>query len=893
MKRSFKRIAVVLAACMMLTAALGGAAAFADTQILYEKTEKQDITTGVSYEKSSRLYKSGWIDVYVLTMDATNTDLSLEVLEDVNKYGGKATVEKLAKDKGVIAAVNGDFFGSGTLKSSMGQVAEKGSMTAAQNYYNSSAWQYAGIFIDSAGTPFIDYVKTTLSFINGDNVAMTLGAKNKVTDFSKPVYFDRSAITSTADIDSKYSSLTKLVIDGGGITYVSEPGETVTVPENGYIIVMNQAGREYYLPYYNVGTAISFFENETFYIRPQKNISDIVFGISGGGEVLRNGEVVQYGYAVSPSSSQPRTLVGVNKDKTKIYLVCIDGRTNGKGATNAECGAILKEYGVYDAIHMDGGGSTTMAVQKNGDSAVSVVNVPSEGSQRAVANGIGIKNDAPAGTPAVLTAEVADSADGVMFRGFSSVVSAAVYDAQLNKMNVKPSYKCSLKGTWSGNSFTPSETGNGTITVTYGKLSKTIDITVLKGVAGLRAEAVSYALAVGQKTALTAKAVNAQGYSLDINKSDITWTTDNASVGYVSNGEFIAAGDGVCTVTAHSAKYGVTGQLKMSVGKKYVAINSFEGPRDIAVSYYPSSGAGITGSSSIDSKVSKDGRSSLRIDYSFEPDTVTTQCVYASLENNGILFPLGVSDFEIWYKGDGSGNALKAVINYGSGQSADVTIVENMTETGWQQSAVTLPSGAVSNVRLSKIYVAAYGTDEAAALSGSVYVDYITAQAVVDSGGGSASTSASDYMAADLDKISGNYTTLSSGVPTKNVYSNTTNGNFTVIELGVTKGSLTTNNSNQWTYIPEVSAASYSGKNLIIKLSVNPWTGITNIKERAAFHDLLKTAELKYGKNVVVLFPGTNNGCEIKDGIRYMSVASSSGVDFKGSSEELYYEFRS
>lgn len=893
MKRSFKRIAAVAAACITLTVVFGGAAVFADTQVLYQKTEKQDITTGVTYEKSSRLYKSGWLDVYVLTMDATNTDLSLEVLEDVNKYGAKSTVEKLAKDNGVIAAVNGDFFGSGTLKSSMGQVAEDGSMTAAQNYYNSSAWQYAGLYIDSAGTPFIDYVKTTLSFINGDNVGMTLGAKNKVTDFSKPVYFDRSAITSTADIDSKYSSLTKLVIDGGGITYVSEPGETVTVPENGYIIVMNQASREYYLPYYNVGTAISFFENETFYIRPQKNISDITFGISGGGEVLRNGEIVQYGYAVSPSSNQPRTLVGVNKDKTKIYLVCIDGRKNGKGATNAECGAILLEYGVYDAIHMDGGGSTTMAVQQNGDSSVSVVNVPSEGSQRAVANGIGIKNDAPAGTPAVLTVSVADSADGVMFSGFSSQITAAVYDAQLNKMNVKPSYKCSLKGTWSGSSFTPSETGNGTITVTYGGLSKTIDVTVLKGVAGLRAEAASYALAVGQKTALTAKAVNAQGYSLDINKNDITWSVDDSSVGYVSNGEFIAVGDGLCTITAYSGKYGVSGQLKISVGKKYVAINSFEGPRDMVVSYYPASGSGVSGSSEIDSSVSKDGRSSLRIDYSFAPDTVTTQCVYASLENNEILFPAGVSDFEIWYKGDGSGNALKAVINYGSGQSADVTVAESMTETGWQQAVVSLPSAASSNVRLVKIYVAAYGTDETSVLNGSVYVDYITAQAVVDSGGGSASTSASDYMAADLDKISGSYTTLSSEAPTQNSYSNTTSGNFTVLTLGVTSGSLTTNNANQWSYIPEVSAASYTGKNLIIKLSVNPWTGITNIKERAAFHDLLKTAELKYGKNVVVLFPGTSNGCEIKDGIRYISVASSSGVDFKGSSDELYYEFRS
>lgn len=270
MKGKTKRLIAIAVAGIMLMAAFGSAAAFADTTVLYQKSEKQDITAGLTYEKSTRLYRSGWLDVYVLTMDASNTDLSLEVLENVNTYGAKSTVEKLAKDNGVIAAVNGDFFGSGSLRSSMGNVAEDGRVVATQNYYNWNNWQYAGIYVDSAGTPFIDYIKSTLSVVNAANVTLTLGAKNKVTDFSKPVYFDRSAITSTAAIDAKYSSLVKMVVSNGGITYVSQPGETVQVPENGFIIVMNTSSRDYYLPYYNVGTAVSFYENEDFYIGLRK-----------------------------------------------------------------------------------------------------------------------------------------------------------------------------------------------------------------------------------------------------------------------------------------------------------------------------------------------------------------------------------------------------------------------------------------------------------------------------------------------------------------------------------------------------------------------------------------------------------------------------------------------
>lgn len=892
MKEKMKRAVMLALAAVVITAgAMEVPAAYgaSSTTVLYEKKQTQEIIRGLTYEKSSRLYSSGWVDVYVLTLDASETDLSLEILEDVNNYGAKATVEKLAKDNGVIAGINGDFFGSGSLRSSMGQVAEDGQMTAAQNYYNGSSWQYAGLFVDTDGTPFIDYVRTTLSFVTADKIAMTLGAKNKMTDFSKPVYFDRSAISSTAGMDRYYSTLTKMVVENGVITYISSPGETVNVPEDGYIIVMNNAGREYYLPYYTVGTAVGFYDNEAFYIRPEKSIESIAFGISGGGEVLRNGEIVQYGYAVSPSTSQPRTLVGVNQDKSRIFLVCIDGRKNGKGATNYECGAILKSYGVYDAIHLDGGGSTTMVVQENGASEVSVVNVPSEGSQRAVANGIGIRANGPAGVAAAISAQVKDSDDNLLFEGYGAAIDTVVYDGQLKVMNVPSSavsYSASLKGSWSGNVFTPAETGKGTITVSYGGVSRTVDILVEKGVAALRAESASYALVPGQKTALTAVALNPEGYTLGISPSEVTWTTDGSGVGHIENGAFVADREGVCTVTASGC--GVTGQLKITVGKKYVAINSFEGPREIVNHYYPEGDSGISGGGRIDSTQAYDGHSSLRIDYGFRENTVTTQCVYAGLEKNEILFPAGVSEFELWYKGDGSGNALKAVMYYGNDETADVTIAASMDSTDWQKAVVQMPEGAVSGIRLNKIYVASYGTDGKAA-SGTVYVDYLLAQASTSSEGGSASAGTNDYMAADLSKLSGSYTSLSVQKPSENVYSSKSSGDFTILTLGVSGGSMTKNNENQWQYLPQALSQN-TKKNVIVKLSVNPWTGISAVQERAALHDILKTAGRNQDLNIMVVYPGTRNLVEIKDGIRYMSVASS--VQFMGNSQSLYYQFK-
>lgn len=907
----------------------------ADTTVLYEKKEVQTIAQGLTYEKSRRMYSSGWLDVYVLTMDASEEDLALDVIETVDKYGGKATVEKLAKDNGVVAAVNGDFFGSGTLKSSMGQVAGDGDMIAAQNYYNGSENRYAGFFIDNYGTPFIDYVKSSMSFYSMSDTKTELGGKNKVTDFAKPVYFDRRAITSTATLDAYFKNLTKIVVSESVITYISAPGETVEVPENGFIIVMSNASRETEIGKYSVGMTVGFSESEKFVFREGKSITDIAVGLSGGGELLRNGEIVNYGLIIGENTYNPRTMLGVNQDKSKIFIVCIDGRTNGKGVTHAEAAAIMKEYGAYDAIHLDGGGSTTMAVQLKGQSTPSVVNVPSEGSQRAVANGVGIKVNGEAGVPKRVEPYVADSDENIMFKDFASKIYVNVYDGQLAELPVdlgKLTFSSTIAGTWEDNIFTPSETGTGTITVNYGDISGTMDLTVLKGAAALRVGAESYALSEGDTTLLTAQVINKDGYAIDVDSKDISWSVSDSSVGHIEDGSFVADGEGTCIVTGTG--YDVSAKLTISVGKQYVAINSFEAPRDLVMYYYPDN-SGIEGSAETDTDVKYDGTSSIRIDYKFLANQTTTQSVYASLEKNPVPFPEGASDFSVWYKGDGSDNLLKAVITYGSGQSTDVVIADNLNLTEWKKATVSIPEGISAPFYLQKVYVSSLNTTDENT-QGSVYVDYLMAQAPAHSGGGAASTNINDYMEVELNSLTGDYTTVTafgntqyigsaatnlinkmsagartmafvgevgltntSSVPSvinQNKYQTSENEDFSFVTLAVSNGSLKAASGDQWRYLHDYLNR-LSRKNIIVMLDVYPLTGITDSRERDALHDILKTASRNSDKNIVVLSSvGESNYVEIKDGIRYINLAGVKAsnqqyIKFMGNSEELYYEF--
>lgn len=85
----------------------------------------------------------------------------------------------------------------------------------------------------------------------------------------------------------------------------------------------------------------------------------------------------------------PRTIVGVASGGRRILLITIDGRQAGYsvGTTNRESARIALELGAREAINLDGGGSTTMVVARNG--RVEVVNKPSDAQgERAVGNAL-------------------------------------------------------------------------------------------------------------------------------------------------------------------------------------------------------------------------------------------------------------------------------------------------------------------------------------------------------------------------------------------------------------------------------------------------------------------------------------------------------------------------
>ena len=85
-------------------------------------------------------------------------------------------------------------------------------------------------------------------------------------------------------------------------------------------------------------------------------------------------------------SPHPRTAVGLSEDGTTLYFVVADGRREGvPGLTLAKLARFMaEELGACAAMNFDGGGSSAMWV------ADSIVNKPSDGSERRVADHLAV-----------------------------------------------------------------------------------------------------------------------------------------------------------------------------------------------------------------------------------------------------------------------------------------------------------------------------------------------------------------------------------------------------------------------------------------------------------------------------------------------------------------------
>ncbi len=118
---------------------------------------------------------------------------------------------------------------------------------------------------------------------------------------------------------------------------------------------------------------------------PGTNMSAV---ISGNTMLVRNGVVVPH----ENKLRHPRTAVGLDKKNKRLVLLVVDGRKPGvaRGMNYDELAEEMLRLGCRDAFNLDGGGSSVMAVRDKSAGTMNILNEPTDGRERAVANVLGV-----------------------------------------------------------------------------------------------------------------------------------------------------------------------------------------------------------------------------------------------------------------------------------------------------------------------------------------------------------------------------------------------------------------------------------------------------------------------------------------------------------------------
>jgi hypothetical protein len=317
----------------------------------------------------------------------------------------RAAVSRMATDQRAVAGVNGDFFnisethpGVPPTGAAVGpEVADGHSLKAAVPFAQrfgplpppgATTEDVIGVGTDRIGrvsrlrlTGTVAYGGRSRLTLRGLNqYALPVGGVGAFTSAWGTVSRLRAVCGSdVARADPCSADTAEATVRRGVVTAVGDAVGAGAIPPDTTVLVGREAGADA-LRRLRTGDRVRV----TYHLTGPRRFR---FAL-GGFAILRDGAPPA---GLDPVALAGRTAAGVSRSGRHLYLVVVDGRSVlSTGMTLSELSALLGEVGADDAMNLDGGGSSTFALRAPGEPAVTVRNTPSDGSERAVANGIGV-----------------------------------------------------------------------------------------------------------------------------------------------------------------------------------------------------------------------------------------------------------------------------------------------------------------------------------------------------------------------------------------------------------------------------------------------------------------------------------------------------------------------
>jgi exopolysaccharide biosynthesis protein len=900
-----KKITILLILAVVFASFFSGAPVH--SKVIYQTVTSETITSGVVLERITRFTDEGWLKINVLRANLNNPNVHIDTLTNKDSIKNLTNTKELAESHNAVAAVNAGFFNwmSETGKASPdGPLIQSGELISADHEYNRYNNSMGTFSIDKNNNVLFDFWKTDLELTASNGNTMTITQYNKASfkDYTDVVMWCRKWDEYSLGASEKYPDIVEMVIEGPFVTEIREGMPPVKIPENGYVIITRGKNAEFIKNNFKVGSPVLL----SMTTRP--DWENMKMSVTGSAILVKNGKIPSP-FSFDIAGRHPRTMVGSSKDGKELILVTVDGRQQGSiGMTQTEAAALMLELGAYNALNLDGGGSTTMAARKPATENIEIVNSPSDGSPRRISNAIGIFSTFP---PYPLEGFIIDTVDTNVFVNTSREFKALPYDAYMNPIKIDQSQlKWSVSGVegyFKGNVFYPESTGTATITVSSGSVKSSIKVNVLPPPGELILSSNSLKINVGQSRSLSVVGKDNNGYSARISAKDVDWSL-TGDIGELDLNTFTASKAGTGYITASLGDVKAHCAISVALETNHV-IGSF----DKLEGTFTSVPETIPGSYEITKEI--DNKVTGKLTYNFNT-TEGTRAAYIVFPDEGIDLKENTTKIGFWaYNPHENSNWLRGEVVDANGNKHFIDFSKTLDWTGWKYVEASV-SGINSPKKLTRIYVVQVNPITS---SGSLYLDELTITTatypvidknqipedtlpVYEANKNVKPSKDDDYKKFILFGNKDTANTLLENLLFMNLYEKATQSSISedlnedaneneieikflkdyntyraydsngcrFIELNTSKNSIRTSAQGQWQWFLK-QLDSFNGDNLFIFMENAP-NKFSDSLEGNLFKTVLSEHKDKI-KNIWVFFNGTEDNVFMEDGVKYISSA--------------------
>ncbi|MFF2852752.1 phosphodiester glycosidase family protein [Streptomyces sp. NPDC058001] len=365
------------------------------------------VAPGVTYREFDIAAAKGPTHAHLLTVDLRDRHVKVDLLRPP-AVGSRATISSLADSAGAVAGVNGDFFnitetqhpGVAATGAAVGPAigsgrALKAAVPNGQRFGpalppGTTTEDVLGVGTD--GRARLDRIALDGSVTTAtarlplrglNQYALPVGSVGAFTSDWGSVSRVRATCGTDTDRAAPCSADThEVTVRHGKVVASADTPGSGPVPAGTTVLVGREAGAQE-LRKLSPGDRVKVRH------RLVAATSRIPYRFAiGGYPVLRDGAALP---GLDARTSAVRTAAGIADGGRQLLLLALDGApTSRTGLNIAEVADVMRGLGSRDAFSLDGGGSSTLAARAPGAATVSVRNHPSDGTERAVANGIGV-----------------------------------------------------------------------------------------------------------------------------------------------------------------------------------------------------------------------------------------------------------------------------------------------------------------------------------------------------------------------------------------------------------------------------------------------------------------------------------------------------------------------